>query len=190
MVLEVTQRVPPTCINMCHTESTYRFKRGVAKRRLLDETGPTPLRGGVGGFVYARRRLVAGRDAILRVGNAGTGGVAVPSKTRGGFVDWQCFPAPGFGPKTSFATGGWGVQVRLKKMNHSFKMNQNESLFQQNEVVVSKILLKIEKDRNTVSSSQSLYVEHQKKIQTILLVSLPTLKAIFVQCGRYAPSLH
>jgi hypothetical protein len=76
-----------------------------------------------GSFAYARRRLVAGRDAILRVGNAGTGGVAVASKTRGGFVDWQCFPAPGFGPKTSFATGGWGVQVRLKKMNHSFKMN-------------------------------------------------------------------
>jgi len=60
--------------------------------------------------------------------------------------------------------------------------------FQKNEIIVSKILLKIEKDRNTVSSSQSLYVEHQKKIQTILLVSLPTLKAIFVQCGRSAPS--
>jgi hypothetical protein len=72
---------------------------------------------------------VAGRDAILRVGNAGTSGVAVASKTRGGFVDWQRFPTPGFGPKTSFATGGWGVQVRLKKMNHRFKMNQNESLF-------------------------------------------------------------
>ena len=100
-----------------------------------------------GSFAYARRRLVAGRDAILRVGNAGTGGVAVPSKTRGGFVDWQCFPAPGFGPKTSLATGGWGVQVRLKKMNHSFKMNQNEyHCFQKNEIIVSKILLKIEKD--------------------------------------------
>ena len=145
-----------------------------------------------GSFAYARRRLVAGRDAILRVGNAGTSGVAVASKTRGGFVDWQCFPAPGFGPKTSFATGGWGVQVRLKKMNHSFKMNhcfkKTKSLFQKNEIIVSKILLKIEKDRNTVSWSQSLYVEHQKKIQTILLVSLPTLKAIFVQCDRCAPS--